>query len=124
MNKASPKRQGARQSLLGGLAGATRRVLRPRKAPRHSTSLPASISSIGEATGVVIDMSASGALVQTESSASSWKVGHGVMLKIEFAGPSGHSLLECAGEIVRVELDGSSVRVGMKITTQSLTKGE
>ena len=122
MIKQMPDSSSDAPSLFDGLANAARRVFRPRKAPRHSTALPVTISSMGVATGIVMDMSASGVLVRTEADTASWQVGLGVLLSVEFSNNGGKSVLECAGEIVRVETEAGRVLVGVKVTRQSVAQ--
>ena len=73
---------------------------------------------LGQATGVTRNVSASGVFFETDVP---YAVGSEISFSIELIGPRGDKLvLNCRGEIVRVEVDGDKVGLAVRTRTSLL----
>ena len=81
---------------------------------RISTALPVNL---GGASGVALDVSASGIFFETDSS---YALGNLVSFTVEINAPVGKMLLKCQGDIVRIEPRGSRVGVAVKIIESTM----
>jgi hypothetical protein len=83
------------------------------KQSRQDDRVPVSLPvSIGNADCVTRDVSATGVFFETSST---FNVGEQIEFAIEFDSPGGKLLLQCNGQIVRVEDRNGKVGVGVKI---------
>ena len=73
----------------------------------------------GSATGITRDISPSGIYFETDEELAS---GSPIEFVLEFDNPSGKLLLECKGEIVRVERAGGKVGIAAKILESHLER--
>lgn len=84
---------------------------------RVSAALPVKVE--GRATGITRDISPSGIYFETDVEMTS---GSAIHFSLEFDNPSGKLLLECSGEIVRVERAGGKVGIAAKIVESRLER--
>ena len=84
---------------------------------RVSAVLPVKVE--GRAAGVTRDISPSGIYFETDQEMAD---GGTIHFTLEFDNPSGKLLLECSGEIVRVEKAGGKVGVAAKIVESRLER--
>ena len=84
---------------------------------RVSAVLPVKLD--GKAVGVTRDISPSGIFFETDADMAD---GSAIHFSLEFDNPSGKLLLECTGEIVRVERVGGKVGVAAKILESRLER--
>ena len=73
----------------------------------------------GKTAGVTRDISPSGIFFETDAEMTQ---GSPIHFSLEFENPSGKLLLECSGEIVRVERAGGKVGVAAKILESRLER--
>ena len=73
--------------------------------------------SLGTATGVTRDVSASGIFFETDAS---YALGNLISFTVEFDAPGGKMLLKCRGNIVRIEPRGTQVGVAVKIMESTM----
>lgn len=73
--------------------------------------------SLGTATGVTRDVSASGIFFETDAS---YALGNLISFTVEFDAPGGKMLLKCRGNIVRIEPRGTQVGVAVKIIESTM----
>ena len=88
--------------------------LENRREERVSASLPVKL---GSTTGITRDVSASGICFETDVS---YKVGSPISFAVHMDAPGGKMVLNCRGEIVRVEPRGGRVGVAVKIVESKL----
>ena len=84
---------------------------------RVSAVLPVKVE--GRAAGVTRDISPSGIFFETDMKMAD---GGTIHFTLEFDNPSGKLLLECSGEIVRVEKAGGKIGVAAKIVESRLER--
>src|SRR5688572_33498852 len=84
---------------------------------RVSAVLPVKVE--GKAAGVTRDISPSGIFVETDAEIAS---GSAIHFSLEFDNPSGKLLLECTGEVVRVERAGGKIGIAAKILESRLER--
>jgi PilZ domain len=84
---------------------------------RVSAVLPVKVD--GKAAGVTRDISPSGIFFETDQDMTD---GSSIHFTLEFDNPSGKLLLECSGEIVRVEKAGGKIGVAAKIVESRLER--
>ena len=84
---------------------------------RVSAVLPVKVD--GRAAGVTRDISPSGIFFETDLDMAG---GSTIHFTLEFDNPSGKLLLECSGEIVRVEKAGGKIGVAAKIVESRLER--
>jgi len=84
---------------------------------RVSAVLPVKVD--GKAAGVTRDISPSGIFFETDLDMTD---GSSIHFTLEFDNPSGKLLLECSGEIVRVEKAGGKIGVAAKIVESRLER--
>ena len=84
---------------------------------RVSAVLPVKVE--GKAAGVTRDISPSGIFFETDMDMTD---GSSILFTLEFDYPSGKLLLECSGEIVRIEKAGGKVGIAAKIVESRLER--
>ena len=84
---------------------------------RVSAVLPVKVD--GQAAGVTRDISPSGIFFETDQEMTS---GSAIHFSLEFDNPSGKLLLECSGEIVRIERAGGKIGIAAKIVESRLER--
>ena len=84
---------------------------------RVSAVLPVKVD--GHAAGVTRDISPSGIFFETDMEMTN---GSAIHFSLEFDNPSGKLLLECSGEIVRIEKAGGKIGIAAKITESRLER--
>lgn len=89
-----------------------------RRAQQRVTAvLPVKVD--GRATGVTRDISPSGIYFETDMEMAA---GSAIHFSLEFDNPSGKLLLECSGQIVRVEKAGGKIGIAAKIIESRLER--
>src|SRR5262249_4563014 len=84
---------------------------------RVSAVLPVKVD--GHAAGVTRDISPSGIFFETDMEMTN---GSAIHFSLEFDNPSGKLLLECSGEIVRIEKAGGKIGIAAKIVESRLER--
>jgi hypothetical protein len=84
---------------------------------RVSAVLPVKVD--GKSAGVTRDISPSGIFFETDQEMAS---GSAIHFSLEFDNPSGKLLLECSGEIVRIEKAGGKIGIAAKIVESRLER--
>jgi hypothetical protein len=84
---------------------------------RVSAVLPVKVE--GRPAGVTRDISPSGIYFETDTEMASGSV---ILFSLEFDNPSGKLLLECSGEVVRVEKAGGKIGIAAKIVESRLER--
>ena len=84
---------------------------------RVSAVLPVKVE--GKPAGITRDISPSGIFFETDAEMAQ---GSAIHFSLEFDNPSGKLLLECTGEIVRIERTGGKVGVAAKILESRLER--
>ena len=84
---------------------------------RVSAVLPVKVE--GRSAGVTRDISPSGIFFETDQEMAD---GSTIHFTLEFDNPSGKLLLECSGEIVRIEKAGGKIGIAAKIVESRLER--
>jgi len=84
---------------------------------RVSAVLPVKVE--GRSAGVTRDISPSGIFFETDQDMTD---GSTIHFTLEFDNPSGKLLLECSGEIVRIEKAGGKIGIAAKIVESRLER--
>jgi hypothetical protein len=84
---------------------------------RVAAVLPVKVE--GRNAGLTRDISPSGIFFETDSELTS---GSAIHFSLEFDNPSGKLLLECSGEIVRVERAGGKIGIAARILESRLER--
>jgi hypothetical protein len=84
---------------------------------RVSAVLPVKVE--GKTTGVTRDISPAGIFFETDADMAS---GSTIHFSLEFDSPPGKLMLECSGEVVRIERAGGKIGVAAKILESRLER--
>lgn len=104
---------------LGLRTGRGARVAERHEEQRREERVPASlpVKLAGDETGLTRDVSASGIFLEFDAS---YAPGTTISFSVDFETPGGRMVLNCQGEIVRMERRDSRIGVGVKILESRL----